>query len=68
MGPESDGQAVVDGRCRVHGVEGLWVTDASIMPDIPAANTNLPTLMLAEHTAASIRSAASFALARNQPS
>jgi choline dehydrogenase len=68
MGPESDGQAVVDGRCRVHGVEGLWVTDASIMPDIPAANTNLPTLMLAEHAAASIRSAASFALAGNQPS
>ena len=68
MGPESDDQAVVDSRCRVHGVEGLWVTDASIMPDIPAANTNLPTLMLAEHAAASIRSAASSALARNKPS
>jgi choline dehydrogenase len=55
MGTENDDQAVVDNRCRVHGVEGLWVTDASIMPDIPAANTNLPTLMLAERAAASIR-------------
>ena len=68
MGTENDDQAVVDNRCGVHGVEGLWVTDASIMPDIPAANTNLPTLMLAEHAAASIRSAASSALARNKPS
>jgi choline dehydrogenase len=67
MGPESDNQAVVDSRCRVHGVEGLRVIDASIMPDIPAANTNLPTLMLAEHAAASIRSAASSALDRSKP-
>lgn len=67
MGPGGNDQAVVDSRCRVHGVEGLWVTDASIMPDIPAANTNLPTLMLAEHAAASIRSAARSALARNKP-
>jgi len=39
-------------RARVHGVEGLFVADASIMPTIPAANTNLPTRMLAERRAA----------------
>jgi len=39
---------VVDAECRVHGVEGLSVVDASVMPDIPSANTNLPTIMIAE--------------------
>lgn len=52
MGPTVDAGAVVDARARVHGVEGLFVVDASIMPTIPAANTNLPTLMLAERCAA----------------
>jgi choline dehydrogenase len=52
MGPWSDETAVVDPRAKVHGVEGLWVVDASIMPTIPAANTNLPTIMLAERCAA----------------
>ncbi|HUL65796.1 MAG TPA: GMC family oxidoreductase N-terminal domain-containing protein [Burkholderiaceae bacterium] len=52
MGPTVDEGAVVDARARVHGVEGLFVVDASIMPTIPAANTNLPTLMLAERCAA----------------
>jgi choline dehydrogenase len=40
---------VVDERCRVHGVDGLSVIDASVMPDIPSANTNIPTIMVAEH-------------------
>ena len=52
MGPHADAGAVVDARGRVHGVEGLFVADASIMPTIPAANTNLPTFMLAERCAA----------------
>jgi choline dehydrogenase len=52
MGPATDASAVVDSRGRVHGVEGLSVVDASIMPTIPAANTNLPTLMLAERCSA----------------
>jgi choline dehydrogenase len=52
MGPAVDEGAVVDARARVHGVEGVFVVDASIMPTIPAANTNLPTLMLAERCAA----------------
>lgn len=45
------GEGVVDANGAVHGVPGLWVIDAAIMPSIPSANTNLPTLMLAEHLA-----------------
>jgi choline dehydrogenase len=52
MGPATDTRAVVDHRGTVHGIEGLSVIDASIMPTIPAANTNLPTIMLAERCAA----------------
>ena len=51
MGPESDPEAVVDQRCRVYGVEGLAVIDASVMPDIPRANTNATTIMIAERAA-----------------
>ena len=52
MGPASDPMAVVDARGRVHGVEGLSIIDASIMPTVPAANTNVPTIMVAERCAA----------------
>ena len=55
MGPESDRGAVVDGECRVHGIEGLRVVDASIMPSIPSCNLNAPTIMLAEKAADLIR-------------
>jgi choline dehydrogenase len=48
MGPDEDPMAVVDGRGRVRGVEGLRVCDASVMPTIPASNINLPTLMMGE--------------------
>jgi choline dehydrogenase len=45
---------VVDGGGRVYGLDGLYVADASIMPTIPRANTNLSTLALAERLAESI--------------
>jgi 5-(hydroxymethyl)furfural/furfural oxidase len=47
--------AVVDPEARVYGVEGLRVVDASIMPIIPRANTNIPTIMVAEKCAAAIK-------------
>jgi len=50
----SDEDAVVDPACRVRGVEGLRVVDASVMPTIPRVNTYGPTMMLAERAAALI--------------
>jgi choline dehydrogenase len=55
MGPDTDPSAVVDGACRVHGVESLRVVDASNMPSIPSGNLNAPTIMLAEKAADLIR-------------
>ena len=54
MGPESDPDAVVDARGKVYGVDNLYVADASIMPIVPRANTNLPALMVAERVAAEL--------------
>ncbi len=51
MGPENDQMAVVDQRGKVHGIEGLRVADASIMPDCIRANTNLTTIMIGERIA-----------------
>lgn len=51
----SDPMAVVDARLRVHGVTGLRVADASIMPTVTAGNTNAPTIMIGEKAADLIR-------------
>lgn len=52
MGPATDPDAVVDGSGRVHGIDGLYVVDASIMPALPRANTNLPAVIVAERLVA----------------
>jgi choline dehydrogenase len=51
MGAAGDEMAVVDHRLRVHGVDNLYVVDASVMPDIPRCNINLPTMMIGERGA-----------------
>ena len=55
MGTDPSSGAVCDSNGSVHGIEGLTVADASIMPTIPTANTNLPTIMVAEHVARWLR-------------
>jgi len=58
MGPDREKDAVVDPAGKVHKIEGLRVVDASIMPAVPRANTNIPTIMVAEKIAATIANAA----------
>src|SRR4051812_31067989 len=54
MGAANDPEAVVDNVGRVRGFEGLRVVDASIMPTVPRANTNIPTIMVAEKISAAM--------------
>ena len=54
MGAPDDPNAVTDPSARVYGVSGLRVADASIMPAVPCANTNFPTIMVGEKVAATI--------------
>ena len=55
MGPAADSSAVVDSELRVHGVDGLRVADASIMPVITSGNTHAPTVMIGEKAASLIQ-------------
>lgn len=55
MGPADDSMAVVGADLRVHGVAGLRVADASIMPAITGGNTNAPTIMIGEKCADLVR-------------
>ena len=55
MGPGDDPEAVVDPSGLLRGFENVYVGDASIMPDIPRANTNLPVIAMAERIAESLR-------------
>jgi choline dehydrogenase len=54
MGPVSDPDAVVDADGRVHGVPGLYVADASIMPSVTSGNTNMPVTVIGERIARSL--------------
>jgi 5-(hydroxymethyl)furfural/furfural oxidase len=54
MGRADDPMSVVDTEGRVKGVQGLRVVDASVFPIVPSANTNFPTLMVAEKIASSM--------------
>jgi choline dehydrogenase-like flavoprotein len=54
MGTANDAMAVVDERLRFHGIGGLRIADASVMPTITSGNTNTPTAMIAEKGAAMI--------------
>ncbi len=54
MGRPDDAMAVTDPSGRVYGVQGLRVADASIMPSVPCANTNIPTIMIGEKIAATV--------------
>lgn len=67
MGHDAD--AVVDAGLRVHGIEGLRVADASVMPEVPSGNTNLPAIMVGERAADLVlgRSLPPEPLQANQP-
>jgi 5-(hydroxymethyl)furfural/furfural oxidase len=55
MGALSDPDAVVDSGGKVIGTENLYVADASVMPRLPTANTNIPTIMIAEKLSDGLR-------------
>jgi choline dehydrogenase len=63
MGPSSDRAAVVDATGAVHGIEGVYVADASVMASISRGNINLPTAMIGARIAAGLLDLAPAAVA-----
>lgn len=55
MGPASDPRAVVDHRCRVHGIEDLWVIDGSVLPAITSRGPHATIVMIGHHAADFVR-------------
>ena len=55
MGPDGDPLAVCDERGFVRGVRGLRIADAALMPVVPSANTNIPTIMIGERVGEWVR-------------
>jgi len=55
IGADGDEMAVVDDHCRVRGIANLWIADASVMPTVPRANINLPTMMIGERVTEFVR-------------
>ncbi len=66
MGPATDGMAVVNAQLRVHGIDGLRVADASIMPNIIGGNTSAPSMMIGERAADFILRGANHAVPTSQ--
>jgi choline dehydrogenase len=65
LGPASDPAAVVDASGAVHGIAGLYVADASVMPGITRGNPNLPTAMIGARVAAGLAGLSPAAVARD---
>src|SRR5687768_8616700 len=54
VGPVGDALAVVDGSLRVHGLESVWIADASVLPVIPHAATNMTAVVVGEMAARNV--------------
>ena len=71
MGPASDPDSVADSEGRLHGIDGLYVADASLMPAVTSGNTNMPTTVIGERIARSLlglpQPPARESLAQHQP-